>query len=335
MSILKSVGILGLGKALPQKRVTNNDLVLSGLDTSDEWIFSRTGIRERRVCDPGVATSDLATQACKEALTHWGGSIRAVDLVLVATSTPDYPLFPSTACLVQHKLGLTHIGAFDLSAACSGFSYALTTAVQYVQTGQASHVLVAGADVLSRFINWKDRSICVLFGDGAGAALVGPVKQGYGILYSKLYSAGEHFDILKVQAGGSLNPITQAAIEAFENTIYMNGKAVFKVAVESVVPALELALSTAGLKASDIDLLVPHQANQRIVELIQHKLHLSDNQVFMNIDKYGNTSAASIPIALKEASEKGLLKEGCLVLTVGFGAGFTWAVNIIRFGGEK
>jgi 3-oxoacyl-[acyl-carrier-protein] synthase-3 len=332
---MNAAGIIGLGKALPKKVVKNADFVAMGLDTSDEWITDRTGIKERCIADTETSTSDLAYLAAVDAIADAKLQPEDIDLLIVATSTPDYPVFPSTAALLQHRLGLKTVGAFDVSAACTGFSYALTIATQFVQTGFAKNVLVIGADCLAKFTDWTDRSICVLFGDGAGAAVVSQVKPGFGILASSMQANGENSDVLIVPAGGSKKPISQEALDNKENFIKMNGKVVYKLAINYIVPAIETALAKAGLTAKDINFFVPHQANLRIIKYACDKLGLNEDQVYVNLQKYGNTSAASIPIALAEAKQKNILKQGDILVLAGFGAGFTWGTNIIRWGGEK
>ena len=331
---MKSAGFIGVGSYLPPKIVTNDDIIKMGLETSDEWITERTGIKERRICAPDMSSSDMAFEAAQRAIAHAGVEPRDIDLLIVATTSSDYPSFPSTACLLQRRLNLRKIGAFDLSAACTGFNYALTCASQFVQTGQAKYVLVVGVDCLSKFVDWTDRSVCILFGDGAGAAVVGPVKEGYGILASDLYSDGSESDILMVKGGGSRTPFSQSVIEKKEHTIHMNGKAVFKVAVQTIVPAILHTLNKVDLTPSDIHYLIPHQANMRIIEYAREKLGLQPEQVCTNIQRYGNTSAASIPITLDEAVRDGRIQEESLVVLAGFGAGFTWGVNVLKWGGK-
>ncbi len=328
---MKSAGIIGLGKYLPQKIVTNNDLVKMGMDTSDEWIKERSGIEERRVSAFEESSSDLACIAAKDAIADAKLTPEDIDLLIVATTTPDHMVFPSTAAILQSKLGLRYIGAFDISAACTGFTYALTTAAQFVKTGFAKNVLVVGVDTLTKFMDWQDRSVAILFGDGAGAAVVSEVEFGYGILSSSLYANGNEANILIVPEGGSRKPITKEGIEAKKNFIYMNGRAVYKVAVNCVVPTILEALAKVNLKAEDLDFFVPHQANIRIIESARERLGLRQDQVYINLQKYGNTSSASIPIALTEAKEKKLLKKGDLLALCGFGAGFTWGANILRW----
>ena len=326
---MKRVGILGVGRALPDKVVTNHDIVAMGLDTSDEWITERVGIRERRISDEATSTSDLAVEAAKEAIKAAGVLPEEIDLVLVATSTPDYPLFPSTACLVQKSLGLKNIGAFDLAAACSGFNYALNTAQGFILSGQCKYVLVIAADTLSKYVDWTDRSICPLFGDGAGAAICGEVDGERGFIFNKLFSDGAQEDALKVFHGGSRSPFKQASFSINDHKIKMNGKAVFKYVGATVVPSVKEALQQAGIRQEDLDLVVFHQANLRIIDYAKQKLNFDDEQLIITIHKYGNTSAASIPISLCEAVEQGRLKNGSPILLVGFGAGFTWGINIL------
>ena len=330
---VKSVGICGLGHFLPPTVVTNQDIKNRGLDTSDEWIQSRTGIRERRVSGPDLATSDLAYHAAVMALDDAGISASDLDMILVATTSPDYPQFPSVACLLQARLGAPSIAAFDLSAACSGFGYALTTAAQYLYSGMYGRILVVAADTLTKSVNWEDRSTCILFGDGAGAVVLGEVEPGFGLTYASMYSDGGAADILKISSGGSKTPLTPALLEDNAHCIFMDGRAVFKVAVTHAVTAVETALKALGLSALEIDYFVPHQANLRIIELMQEKLGFSDQQVLSNVAVYGNTSAASIPILLSESYYKNVFKEGDIIMTIGFGAGFTWVVNVLRWGG--
>lgn len=328
----RSVGILGIGKYLPPRIVTNHDIVAMGIETSDEWIVERTGIRERRIADDSIATSDMAVAAARVAMERAGVVGTDIDLVIVATTSPDHLGFPSTACLVQDRLGLPTVGAFDLSAACSGFVYALTTGAQFIETGHCRRVLVIGADCLSRWVDWSDRGSCILFGDGAGAVVLGEVSPGFGILTSRLNADGSEAGILMIKDGGTRTAITSESFGTHDHLIHMEGRAVFKLAVNTVVAALLDRLSAIGLTPADIDLLIPHQANSRIIDYITTKLGLTPDQVYSNIDRYGNTSAASIPIAFEEAVAEGRLKPGQIVATIGFGAGFTWATSILRWG---
>lgn len=334
MSQKNGVGILGLGKALPRNKVTNHDLVAQGLETSDEWIQTRTGIVSRYIASSDESTADLACEAARLAMADASVLPVDIDLVIVGTTSSDYLGFPSVACLLQHRLGLRVVGAFDVAAACSGFNVALTTAQQYVATGAARRVLIVGADCLSKYVDWKDRSVCVLFGDGAGAAVVGPVATGFGLLHSHLYADGSHAGILNIQGGGSRLPFSETVLESRTHFIHMEGRSVFKVAVQAVPDALVAALTAINKTPADLDLFIPHQANLRIVSYVQEKLGLTDEQCFTNLQYYGNTSAASIPIALSEAYATGRIREGALIAMVGFGAGFTWGVNLIRWGGR-
>lgn len=327
-----AAGIIGAGKCLPLKIIKNDDFVKMGLDTSDEWITDRTGIKERRVADETIATSDLAYEASVQAIRDANLKPEEIDLLIVATSSPDYPVFPSTAAILQHRLGLREIGAFDLSAACTGFSYALTTAAQFIGAGSAKNVLVVGADCLSKYMDWTDRSICILFGDGAGAVVLSEVSKGYGLLSNGIYAQGKEAQVLMVPAGGTRQVISHSALDLKQHYITMNGRAVYKLAVHHIIPAIEEALRKSNLTIADIDFFIPHQANLRIIKYASECLGLREDQVYINLQKYGNTSAASIPIAIAEAKEKKLLKKGDILVLVGFGAGFTWGVNIIRWG---
>jgi 3-oxoacyl-[acyl-carrier-protein] synthase-3 len=328
---MKTVGIIGTGHYVPEKVVTNDDIVRMGLDTSDQWILERTGIKERRIAPEEMASSDLAYNACKMAMENAHVKPEEIDLMLVATTTPDYKVFPSTACLLQAKLGLRNIGAMDLSAACSGFNYALTTAEQFIKAGQIKKALVVGVDSLSKFVDWEDRSVCILFGDGAGAVVLSEVKEGFGILVSDIYADGHASDVLKVKTGGSKYPLNEARLKNKEHLVYMDGKAVFKLAINRLVPTIKDLLKRVNLEAKDIDFFIPHQANVRIIEQARTRLALEKEQVILNIHKYGNTSSASIPIALSETVAAGRLKDGDIIVTIGFGAGFTWAANIIKW----
>ena len=316
-----AVGILGAGFAVPDKRVTNDDLART-IDTSDEWIRTRTGISSRHLLANGDQTSDLATLAARRALANAGIEPDAIDAVIVATVSADMP-FPNAANQVQHKLGLRRGPAFDLSAACAGYIYALDTAAAMIQTGRAETILVVGADALSKLLDWTDRSTCVLFGDGAGATVVGKVDQGYGLLGSTLGSDGSGGDLLKVAAPDD--------DQHGERLIRMAGREVFKFAVRIQAEACEKVMREAGISADDIDWLVPHQANIRIIETAAKGLGIPMERVFINVEKYGNTSAASIPIALAEATAQGLFKRGDHILLVGFGAGLSWGAALVRW----
>lgn len=322
--------ILGTGRALPPKVVTNDDLA-KVVDTSDEWVQSRTGIRERRIADPEVATSDLATEAALKALEKSGIKAEDIDLIIMATSTPDFSAFPATACMVQKNIGARKAAAFDIETACSGFVYSLVIANQFIATGMYKYCLVIGAEVFSRIIDWSDRNTCVLFGDGAGAAVIGPAEGEEGLLSSTLGADGDGGKFLDVYAGGTRMPVTPEVLEKKLNTIRMDGSEVFKFAVRIMESASISALGKIGLTAEDIDYLVPHQANIRIVGAAAKRLGLPLDKVAVNLDKYANTSAASVPIALDEALEAGKIKPGDIVVMVGFGAGLTWGAAVLRW----
>ncbi len=327
----KAIGIIGLGKSLPKMLVTNDDLVKRGVATTNEWIIERTGIKERYISDENTSTSDLAFEAAKQAIKNASLSEKDIDLIIVATTSPDYLAFPSTASILQDRLGLNHIPAFDLSAACTGFCYALTTASAYISAGLSKKALVIGADCLTKLTNWDDRSTCVLFGDGAGAVVLGGVEEGYGILSSSLHSDGSAAQCLKINSGGTRNPLTPSSLEKNDHKIYMEGKTVFKKVVQELVPCIKQTIEKANLSLSDIDFFIPHQANIRIIEHAREKIGLTKEQVYVNIEKYGNTSAASIPIALCDASYEGKIKDGNIVLIAGFGAGFAWGANLMKW----
>jgi 3-oxoacyl-[acyl-carrier-protein] synthase-3 len=310
--------------------MTNDDWAKI-VDTSDEWISTRTGIKERRLAESTTASSDLACAAAVKALAVAKLNPEDVELIVVATTTPDYPVFPSVAALLQDKLGCTKAGGFDISAACSGFGYAFTTACQYVETGMYKNVLLVAVDTLSKFMDWKDRNVCVLFGDAAGAMVIQPVAKGYGHIASVLGLRGAGAEHLIVKAGGSRQPMTPDLVGKPEQYIHMNGKDVFKFAVNIMGEVTEQAIAKAGLKNEDIDLFVPHQANTRIIDAAMKRLNLSPEKVYVNVQRYGNTSSASIPLALDEVFRAGNFKKGSMVATCGFGAGLTWAANVFRW----
>lgn len=324
---LHPVGIIGTGKYVPERILTNQELEQM-VETNNEWIVTRTGIRERRMAAAEEATSDLALHASRQAIQAAGLTAEDIDLIIVATITPDM-FFPSTACLLQDKLGATKAAAFDLSAACSGFIYGLATASSMIASGLYKHILVVGAETLSRITDYTDRNTCILFGDGAGAVVLGQVEEGRGFRSFELGADGSGGELLKVHGGGSRVPASAESIGAKQHYIHMAGNDVFKFAVRIMGSAAEDALLKAGLAKDDIDLLVPHQANIRIIQSALNRLNLSDDKAMINLDKYGNMSAASIPVALAEAAEEGRLKEGdCLVL-VGFGGGLTWGASVL------
>lgn len=327
------VGILGTGHYAPEKILTNHDLE-KFVETTDEWIVERTGISQRHVVGEAVATSDIAVKAAEIALKNAGVSAADIELIIVATLTPDM-IFPSAACVVQHKLNASRAAAFDLSAACSGFVYALSVGSQFIQTGVYKKVLVVAAETLSKITNWEDRNTCVLFGDGAGAAVLGSVEKGYGVLGVELGADGSGGHFLHMPAGGSLHPATLKTVQDKMHFIHMNGNEVFKFAVKVMGEAAARALQNAGLQPADIDCLIPHQANIRIIKSAAKRLGLPMSKVFVNVNKYGNTSAASIPMALAEAEEEGRFKKGDIIVLVGFGAGLTWASCVIRWAKEE
>jgi 3-oxoacyl-[acyl-carrier-protein] synthase III len=316
-----AVGITGVGSYVPDKVLTNADLEAM-VDTSDEWITSRTGIKERRIAAASQAASDLALPAARQALEHAGVDPKDLDLVVVATATPDM-LFPATGALVADELGARKAAAYDLLAGCTGFVYALSQAYGMVATGLSKRALVVGTEVLSKITNWQDRSTCILFGDGAGAAVIEPVGSG-GIAGFELGADGGGGPDLCVPAGGSRRPISAEALEEEAQFIRMNGAEVFRFATRVMVTSAEELLAECGATVDDIDLYVPHQANKRIVDHAVKNLGLDPQKVLMNIDRFGNTSSASIPICLAEAQEQGRLEEGTRVLVSAVGAGLTW-----------
>lgn len=325
--------IIGTGSYMPEKVLTNDDLSKI-VDTSDEWITTRTGIRERRIAAEDQATSDMAAEAARRALADAGVTPEEVNLIVVATVTPDM-FFPSTACFVQKKIGASNAVCFDISAACSGFLYALQVARHFINTGNRTTALVIGAEKLSSLINWQDRNTCVLFGDGAGAVVIRRAEEGEDapgrVLSTVMGSDGNLADLLKVPGGGSACPITAENALSRPNTIHMEGRETFKHAVTRMCQASEQALEMAGLKKEDITLIIPHQANLRIIQAIADRLGLPHDKAFINLDKYGNTSAATIPVALDEANRAGRLKRGDILLLVAFGGGFTWASSVVRW----
>ncbi|MFE4811346.1 beta-ketoacyl-ACP synthase III [Peribacillus simplex] len=309
-----NAGILGLGRYLPDKIVTNADLEKI-MDTSDEWIRTRTGIEQRRIANDDIDTSDMAYEAAKAALENAEISVEEIDLILVATVTPDQS-FPSVACMIQEKLGAMKAAAMDVSAACAGFMYALITAQQFIKTGAYKHVLIVGVEKLSKVTNWEDRNTAVLFGDGAGAVVLGPVSEGKGVLSFELGADGTGGKHL-LQEG---------------DFIHMNGREVFKFAVRQMGESSLSVLDKAGLTKEDVDLLVPHQANIRIMEASRERLDLPLEKMTKTIHKYGNTSSASIPMALVEEMEAGRIKDNDLIVMVGFGGGLTWGAIALRWG---
>lgn len=329
---LCNAGILGTGFYVPEKIMTNADLEKI-VETSDEWIVERTGIKERRIAEDNQPMSDLALRAAKAALADAGVAAEDLDLIIVATLTSDR-IIPSTACMVQNLLGAKHAAAFDLSAACSGFAYAASVAAQFIETGAYKKALVIGAETLSKYINWEDRNTCVLFGDGAGAAVLGQVEEGYGILSFDLGSDGSGGDAIQIPSSGSLMPVSKESIDQKLNLIHMNGRDVFKFAVKAMGKTVKNSLAKIDMPQEKIDWLVPHQANIRIIESAAKRLSMPMDKVIVNIHKYGNMSAACIPIALAEAAAAKRFKKGDIIALSGFGAGLTWASCIIRWSKE-
>jgi 3-oxoacyl-[acyl-carrier-protein] synthase-3 len=329
MKGLRSVGILATGRYTPERVLTNFDLEKM-VDTSDEWIVTRTGIRERRISSPEQASSDLAYEAAKKALAKANVSPEQLDMIIVATVTPDM-MFPSTACLLQEKLGASRAAALDVSAACTGFLYGITTGSQFIANGLYRYVLVVGVETLSKITNYKDRNTCVLFGDGAGAALLGPVADGFGFRAFELGADGSGGPLLCQPAGGSRIPASPESVAQNLHYISMTGGEVFKFAVRVMNSATEAVLEKSGVSKEEIDLLVPHQANKRIIDAAVQRFGLSEEKVVVNLDRYGNMSSASIPVALDEAIEEGRVKEGDNVILVGFGGGLTWGAALCKW----
>lgn len=324
------VGVAAVGAAVPDEFLTNADLERM-VDTSDQWIVQRTGIRKRHIAPEGTAASHLTSRAARTALEKAGLDPLELDLIIVATVTPDMP-FPSTSCLVQEMIGAGNAACFDLSAGCAGFLYGLSVASSMIASNGFRNAMVVGVEVLSRITDWADRGTCVLFGDGAGAAILRPVPVGRGILSTHLGSDGGAADFLKLPGGGSLHPASEKSLSANLHTIKMQGRQVFNLAVKNMSRAIECVLDQAGCTLDDVDCLIPHQANVRIIKSLCSRLGFPLDKTVVNIAEYGNTSSASIPIALAEAVEDGRLKEGDLAVLVSFGAGLTWAGIALRWG---
>lgn len=325
----RMIKISGTGFYAPEKVLTNFDLEKM-VDTSDEWIITRTGIRERRIASENQTTSDLGVEAGLRALKNAGLKVRDIDLILVATSTPD-TLFPSTACWVQKGLGADHIPGFDVSAGCTGFLYGMIVAEGLILTGVNRRILLIGAELLTKVVNWKDRNTCVLFGDAAGAVVLEESTDNSGMLSSYWKADGNLGDLLSLPAGGTRIPATAESVAQNLHYLQMKGNEVFKHAVKRMGEAAVAALKKAGLRAEDIDYLIPHQANIRIIDATGRRLKLPPEKVYINIQKYGNVSVATIPIALHELSEAGKLKKGSIIVMDAFGAGFTWAAVVYRW----
>jgi len=324
-----SAVITGTGMSVPERIVTNQDLEKI-VDTSDEWIRTRTGIRERRVAADGDKLSDYCYDAARAAMDAAGIAPEQVGLIIVATVTPDHPI-PSTACILQHRLGCKNAAAFDMQAGCSGFIYAQSVAKQFVVSGRCKHVLVIGAELLSKFLDWEDRTTCVIFADGAGAVVMSEGELPRGGLSSEMHTDGGMSDFITLPAGGSALPPTEETVRGKKHFIQMRGNETFKMAVRSIVGVCNEVLKNAGLQSGDVDWFIPHQANQRIITAVGKLLGITDDRCYVNIDRFGNTSAASIPIALDELVRAGKIRPGQIVLMGAFGAGLTWAASVVRW----
>ena len=329
MSDRRRAKITALGTYVPPRVLTNQDFEKM-VETSDEWILTRTGIRERHVVDKPMATSDMATEAAKCALATRGLGANELDALIVATVTPDM-LFPSTACLVQHKLGATGLWGFDLSAACSAFVYALQTGAQFIASGAHERVMVIGSDTMSSILDYTDRSTCILFGDGAGAIILEPAEDGVGLIDFEHEIDGSGACSLYMPGGGSLNPSTHETVDQKMHFVHQDGQAVFKFAVRKMGDVCEKLLTRNGVSAADIDCFIPHQANQRIIKATADRVGLKPEKVVINIDRFGNTTAATIPLAMQTAMEQGRLRKGDLVLLASVGAGFTVGATLLRW----
>jgi 3-oxoacyl-[acyl-carrier-protein] synthase-3 len=321
--------VRGTGSAVPEKILTNSDLEKM-VDTTDEWIISRTGIKKRHIAVEGEYTSTFATRAAERALQMAGIAPNEIDLIVLATVTPDFP-FPATSCIVQNNLGAVNAAAFDISAACSGFIYALAVVENFMKSGSVKKALVIGAEVLSRIVDWTDRNTCVLFGDGAGAVVLEAVEGDNGILSTHIHSDGSYWELLNQPACGNRNPASQKIIDDRLAFLRMQGNDVFKLAVRAMEEAAQEALAANNLNTTDINLFIPHQANRRIIDSIGKRLKLSEDQVYVNLERYGNTSAASIPIALDEANRADRIKENDILVFDAFGGGLTWAATLLRW----
>ena len=323
--------ITGWGMAVPERVLTNSEIAQM-VETSDEWIYTRTGIRERHIAGADDTTASLATQAAMQALEVARLNPSALDLIIVSTSSPEY-IFPATACLVQDRLGASKAGAFDLLAACTGFIYALNMATQAIRSGAAENALVIGAETLSRIVDWKDRNTCVLFGDGAGAFVLQASEERSGLLSAVMRADGSGGNLLILPGGGSAHPTTLESVHQGLHHLQMNGREVFRFATRAMAQATQEAVKNAGLIMQDIQLVIPHQANYRIIETAVKSLDIPMERCFINLDRYGNTSTASIPIATCEAIQQGRLIPGALVVFVGFGAGLTWGAAVVEWSG--
>lgn len=325
----RAVAITGIGSYLPERILTNADLEKM-VDTTDEWIRRRTGIRERHIAAENQATSDMASEAAQKALADAGLTAEDVQLIIVATVTPDMP-FPSTACFVQQKIGASQAFCFDLEAACAGFLYGLKVAKRFVGAGTVDVALVIGADKLSGVTDWEDRATCVLFGDGAGAAVVQPTETGRGIMSGFMGSDGTLTDLLKIPAGGSRHPTTVDTVANRLHYMKMNGREVFKHAVRYMCDAGQKVLDRCGITIDEVDCVIPHQANMRIIQAIADRFDASLDKFYINLDRVGNMSAASVPVALDEAVREGRIKRGDILLFIVFGGGFTWGATAVEW----
>ena len=324
------VEIVATGRYLPERVVTNDDLQKMGVDTNDEWIRERTGIRERRIASPEMGAADMAANASRIAMERAGIQPGELDLIVLSTATPDR-LLPSTACDLQALLGATNAAAFDVSAACTGFIYAMSMAEGYIAAGRGEVALVVSTEKMSAIVDWGDRSTCVLFGDGAGAAIVRKASNGRGIISSFIRSDGTLAELLWRPGGGAKIPMDIAVLDEKNHLVKMAGREVFKAAVRSMAESADQALLRAGLTGPDIDLFIPHQANMRIIEATAKYASVPMEKVFVNVDRYGNMSSATLPVALDEALEQGRIKPGNDVMMVAFGAGFTWGSMVVRW----
>ena len=325
----RTVSIIGTGSYVPEKILTNEELSRT-VDTSDEWITTRTGIKQRRIAAKDEHTSDMAAKAALQAIEQAKISLAEIDLILVATATPDM-LFPATACFVQKKIGATNAACLDISAACAGFLFGVEIAQQFITSHTYDTVLVIGADKLTAITNWSDRNTCILFGDGAGAAILRHRGGSHGVISTHIGSDGQYTDILFMPGGGSRCPITRENVDLNLQTIHMTGKEVYKHAVTAMLSAARKALEQAGLMIEDIACVIPHQANMRIIEAIADRLGIPLEKFYVNLDRYGNTSAAAVAIALDEANRSGRIKPGDYILMVVFGGGLTWASTVIEW----
>jgi len=323
--------ITAIGTYVPEKILTNKDLEKM-VDTNDEWIRTRTGIQERRIVENGVATSHMSVNAIKKMLTEYDIDPATIDTIIVSTVTPDM-FFPSTACLIQDQIGATNAWGFDLSAACSGFVFGLETATQFILGGRSKRILVVGADTMSSITDYEDRNTCILFGDGAGAVLVEPTENPeYGILDSIMYCDGSGAEYLNMPAGGSLNPATHETVENNMHYLYQDGRTVFKYAVNGMASVAVEVLERNNLTGDDVDYFIPHQANKRIIDAAAKKMKIAPEKVVINIDKYANTTAATIPLGLHEIVKSGQIQNGDTIVFATFGAGFTWGATLLRWG---